>query len=186
MEEESFASYILSQTDWGKKLEIMFYLKKKTNIYYNNAVIFKTLISKMFTEYLNDKNPEMNLDTNLIITARLLCDCCKEEDTTDQNVIQNYAKKGAEYLATLGFDEHFCQVCEGVNRYTLKDNRPIESDILELADQFGGLVLDRPERKGYSPEEAIDTIRNNNLKNVDNKVINQFSEFVKLLDSVEA
>ena len=53
MEEESFASYILSQTDWGKKLEIMFYLKKKTNIYYNNAVIFKTLISKMFTEYFN-------------------------------------------------------------------------------------------------------------------------------------
>ena len=93
MEEESFASYILSQTDWGKKLEIMFYLKKKTNIYYNNAVIFKTLISKMFTEYLNDKNPEMNLDTNLIITARLLCDCCKEEDTTDQNVIQNYSLK---------------------------------------------------------------------------------------------
>ena len=91
MEEESFASYILSQTDWGKKLEIMFYLKKKTNIYYNNAVIFKTLISKMFTEYLNEKNPEMNLDINLIITARLLCDCCKEDDITDKNEIQNYS-----------------------------------------------------------------------------------------------
>ena len=33
MEEETFADYILNEKDWGKKLEIMYYLKKKTNIY---------------------------------------------------------------------------------------------------------------------------------------------------------
>ena len=48
MKEETFANYILSEKDWGKKLEIMYYLKKKTGIFYDNTVIYKTLITKQF------------------------------------------------------------------------------------------------------------------------------------------
>ena len=33
MKEETFADYILGKEDWGKKLEVMYYLKRKTNIY---------------------------------------------------------------------------------------------------------------------------------------------------------
>ena len=32
----SFAEYILSEEDFGKKIEIMSYLKKKTNIFFDN------------------------------------------------------------------------------------------------------------------------------------------------------
>ena len=47
---ETFADYILSEEDFAKKIEIMFYLKKKTNIFFDNTVIFKTLIVKLFIE----------------------------------------------------------------------------------------------------------------------------------------
>lgn len=32
MEEETFADYILDEKDWGKKLEIMYYLKKSWHL----------------------------------------------------------------------------------------------------------------------------------------------------------
>ena len=183
--QQNFAQYFLSEKDWTKKLEIMYYLRKKTGIYYDNTVVFKTLLTKLFIDYLH-KNTNFHVDENLILSARMLCDCKKVQNSTNVKDIENYASKGADFLATLGFGKEFCKICEGVNRYTPQEVRETESDILELTDQFGAMLLDRPERKGYSPEEAIDTIRNNNLKDVDNRVINQFSEFVKLLDSVEA
>ena len=65
MEDETFADYILSEKDWGKKLEIMYYLKKRTNIFYDNTVIFKTLITRMFLNYLKANNPEVKVDDNL-------------------------------------------------------------------------------------------------------------------------
>lgn len=186
MKEETFADYILGKEDWGKKLEVMYYLKRKTNIYYNNSVVFKTLIAKMFIEYLRNNHPEIVLDENLIITARLLCDCCKVENSTDIEEIRNYAKRGAEYLMNLGFDERFCRICEGVNRYTIKENRPIESDLLELADQYGGMLLDRPERIGFDEEEALVLLQYRNLKDKDNQLLDKFVQFVQFMAKVEA
>ena len=52
--EETFASYFLNQKDWAKKLDIMHYLKKRTGIFYDTTVIFKTLITKQFLDYLKD------------------------------------------------------------------------------------------------------------------------------------
>lgn len=186
MGEETFADYILGKEDWGKKLEVMYYLRKRTGIYYNNSVVFKALITKMFIEYLNTNYPELNLDENLIITARLLCDCCKVENSKDIEEIRSYAKRGAEYLETLGFDERFCRICEGVNRYTITENRPIESDLLELTDQYGGMLLDRPERIGFDEEEALVLLQHRNLKDKDNKLLDKFVQFVKFMIKVEA
>ncbi len=55
-------------------------------------------------------------------------------------------KKEPEYLRNLGFDERFCRICEQVNRYSGLEPREPEADILELIDQFGGMLLDRPEK----------------------------------------
>lgn len=184
--DETFADYILSEQDWGKKLEIMYYLKKRTGIYYNNSVIFKALITKMFLDYMQEYYPNFELDSNVIITARLLCDCKKVENSTSLEEIKEYAKRGAEYLAQLGFDEKFCKICEGVNRYSITENRSIESDILELSDQFGGMLLDRPERIGFEPEEALVLLEHRNLKDKDNQMLPVFVEFVKYLQTIEA
>ena len=51
--------------------------------------------------------------------------------------------------------ERFCKICEGVNRYNKTKQREPESDILELIDNFGGMLLDRPERIGFNPDEAM-------------------------------
>lgn len=185
MGNETFASYMLNEKNWAKKLEIMYYLKKKTGIFYDNTVIFKTLITKQFLDYLQDDSNEVKLDDNLIITARLLCDCMKKENATDLEEIKGYAKKGAEYLSKLGFDNRFCRICEGVNRYSINENRELESDILELTDQFGGMLLDRPERIGFKPDEAIVLLQFRNLKDKENKYINKFVEFVNFMEKVE-
>ena len=185
MEGETFASYILNEFDWTKKLEIVYYLKKKKGIFYDNTVIFKTLIAKQFLNYLVEFHPQINLDENLIITARLLCDCLKKENSTDLEDIRSYAKEGALYLSKLGFDNKFCKICEGVNRYTIPENRPDESDILELSDQFGGMLLDRPERIGFKPDEALVLLQFRNLKDKDNKYLEIFIDFVNYMNKNE-
>ena len=93
MGEETFADYFFGEKDWGKKLEIMYYLKKRTGIYYDNTVIFKTLLTKLFLSYLNLYCPDVNVDENIVISARLLCDCKKIENSTDLEKIRSYAKE---------------------------------------------------------------------------------------------
>ena len=185
MDGETFASYILNELDWTKKLEIVYYLKKKTGIFYDNTVIFKTLLTKQFLNYLFENHPEITLDENIVLTARLLCDCLKKENSTDLEDIRSYAKKGAIYLSKLGFEHHFCRICEGVNRYTITDNREPESDILELSDQFGGMLLDRPERIGFKPDEALVLLQFRNLKDKYNRYMEYFIEFVNYMNNKE-
>ncbi len=76
--------------------------------------------------------------------------------------------------------DRFCKICTEVNRYLNNEDRENESDILELVDNFGGLVLDRPERKGFPIEEAMNLIESRNLKDANNKYLKQFKEFIYL------
>ena len=133
---ETFAVYILFEKDWIKKMEIMHYLQKKTGIFFDKSVIFKTFLAKLFLDAT-----DLKLDQNLILTACLLCNCKKSNDPQDLNRIKSYAKEGAEYLGELGFSERFCKICEEVNRYSGSSPREPESDILELVDQFGRYVI---------------------------------------------
>ena len=134
----------------------------------------------MFLEY-----SKLNVDENLVLTACLLCNCKKVDDAQKIGKMKTYAKEGAEYLVKLGFNERFCRICEGVNRYSGLSPREKESDIIELADQFGGLLMDRPERIGFSPDEALVLIEHRNLKNEYNRYLETFREFVNTLDKVE-
>lgn len=70
--EETFAEYILNEKDWVRKLEIMFYLQKKTRIFFDKTVVFKSELAKLFIETM-----KLDVDENLVITACLLCNCKK-------------------------------------------------------------------------------------------------------------
>ncbi len=177
--EETFAEYILSETDWVRKMEIAYYLEKKTKIFFDKTVVLKTEMAKLFIETMH-----LDVDENLVITACLLCNCKKKDSFTDLDEIHMYAKKGAEYLKTLGFSDRFCKICEEVNRYSGSSPREKESDILELVDQFGGMVSDRPERKGFSVEDALTLLEYRNLKGKDNRYLPQFKEFIKQMQEV--
>ena len=171
---ETFADYILNETDYVKKLEIVYYLQKRTDIFFDNSVILKTEIARLFLEETNLEG----IDKNWVITACLLCGCKKMKDPADISRLKVYAKEGADYLRTLGFPERFCKICEEVNRYSGSTPREPESDILELVDNLGGLLLDRPERRGFPIDEAITLLEYRNLKDVKNIYLEDFKQFV--------
>ena len=178
---ETFADYILSENDFIKKLEILYYSKKKMNIFFDNSVILKAEIARLFIETM-----KLDVDENLVLTACLMYACKKNILSKDLEKITMYAVDGAKYLETLGFSERFCKICSEVNRYNGDEDREKESDILELVDNFGGLILDRPERKGYPIDEALNLIEHRNLKGKDNIYLDLFKEFICLKEGVAA
>lgn len=181
MESQTFAEYILSEKDWIRKMEIMYYLNKRGNIFFDNSVVFKTELLKLFL----DNTPNLNFDNNMLITACLLCNCKKIDNFTDMNKVRTYAKEGAEYLQTLGFDSRFCRICEQINRYSGSEPREPEADVLELIDQFGGMLLDRPERIGMKVDEALVLLEYRNLKGKDNRYLQVFKDFVNRMEAIK-
>ena len=177
--EESFADFILKERNLTKKMEIVFYLQKKSKIFFDKSVMFKTELAKLFIETMN-----IDVNENIVLTACLLCNCKKEAQFTDKEKVKTYAKRGAEYLKTLGFSDRFCKICEEVNRYSGSQNREKESDILELVDHFGGMLLDRPERTGIKADDAIVLLEYKNLKGKGNIYLKQFKEFVNKMQEV--
>ena len=119
-----------------------------------------------------------------MITASLLCNCKKPKNAKNLDEIKRYAKEGAEFLAKLGFSERFCRICEGINRYSGLEPREKESDVLELADQFGGMLLDRPERIAFKTDEALVLLEYRNLKDKYNQYLSEFKQFVSEMEGV--
>ena len=181
MESQTFADYILSEKDWIKKMEIMYYLNKRGNIFFDKSVVFKTELLKLFL----DNTPELKFDNNMLITACLLCNCKKVDNVTNMEKVKTYAKEGAEYLATLGFDKRFCRICEQINRYSMSEPREPEADVLELIDQFGGMLLDRPERIGLKVDEALVLLEYRNLKGKNNRYLQLFKDFINRMEAIK-
>lgn len=183
---ETFADYILKEPNLINKMDILNRLqrllkeRRGITIFFNNTIIFKTEIARMFIEYSH-----IDVDENLVLTACLLCNCKKIDGPQSLESLHSYAEKGAEFLATLGFNKRFCKICEEVNRYSGSEPREPESDILELVDNFGGMLLDRPERAGFTPEKAIIQLEEENFRNKKNIYFEQFKEFVKEIQEVE-
>ena len=172
---ETFAEYILEEKDFARKAEIAYYLHKKKNIYFDNSVVYKAMVAKTFIDSM-----DIDVDCNLVVTAMLLCGCKKVNNSQDIEKIRSYAKEGAKYLETLGFSKDFCTICEQLNRYSNSLPRTKEGDILELADNFGGMMLDRPERTGFPIDEALVLMEFRNLKGLDNQYLSKFKEFIEI------
>ena len=171
---------LVNKMDILNRLQRLLKERKGITIYFNNTVIFKTEIARMFIDYSN-----LDVDRNLVLTACLLCNCKKIDGPQSLESLHSYAKNGADFLESLGFDKRFCKICEEVNRYSGSEPREPESDILELVDNFGGMLLDRPERAGYSPEKALIQLEESNLRGKENIYLEQFKQFVEQMQEVE-
>lgn len=176
---EDFATYILEEENLAEKMIIAYYLSRKNGIYFDKSIVLKAEIAKLFIEFM-----KLDVDENELLTAMLLCNCKKVENAQKIGKLETYAKEGAEYLSTLGFSKHFCKMCEEVNRYSQSTPREKESDILEVVDQFTGLILNRVEREAFTPEEALVVLRERNLKYTDNKYLDLFEEFIKEFENI--
>lgn len=177
--EESVADYILGEKNFGKKLEIMEYLKQKIDIFYDNTIIFKALIAKLFI-----KTMKLDVDENIVVTAMLFCECKKINNSRDKKEIEHYSIASAEYINKLGFNKEFCIICEQHNRYSGSIPRRKESDVLEICDQFGALLLDRPERTAFPIEEALAILLERNLKDSNNFYLEDFKKFINLAKEI--
>lgn len=176
----TFADYILEEENLDSKMEIAYYLSKKVKIFFNKSVIFKTEIARLFLNY-----SKIEVDKNIVLTACLLCNCKKIDNAQEIDKIHTYAKEGANYLREMGFGKRFCKICEEINRYSNSNPRERESDILELVDQFGGMLLDRPERIGFKPDEALVLLEHRNLKAEYNRYMNTFIEFIHFMEKIQ-
>ena len=176
---EDFASYILEEKDYIQKMIITYYLSKKTGIFFDKSIVLRAEIVRMFIHYAM-----LDVDENNVVTAMLLCNCKKIDDAQKIGKLETYAEEGAEFLATLGFSPKFCKICKEVNRYSGKGKREKESDILEVVDQFTGLILNRVERPAFTPEEALVILKERNLKGQDNRYLDEFIKFVKDMENV--
>jgi len=177
---ETFADYILSEHDCTKKMEIVYYLKKRAGIFFNTSVVLKTELAKLFIEKMN-----LDVDRNLVLTACLLYACKKNDNPQDLEKIKLYPKESAEYLKTLGFTDEFCRICRQHNRYEQAGERTKEGDVLELVDQFGGMLMHRPERMGFKVDEALCLLEYRNLKDKNNIYIERFKEFITLMEEIK-
>ena len=90
-------------------------------------------------------------------------------------------------MRSLGFNDRFCKICAEHSRVGQNPNVPREkeSDILELADQFGGLIMHRSDRIAYTVPEALEILVNKNMKDVNNIYLGQFQEFVDIMEGME-
>ncbi len=176
---DNFAEYILDEKDIGQKMVIAYYLSKKTGIFFDKSVVLKTEIARIFMEYMN-----IDIDRNLVLTAMLLCNCRKIDNAQKIGKLETFAKDGADYLQTLGFNKRFCKICEEINRYSGNKKRERESDILEVVDQFVGLILNRVEREAFTTEEAIIVLKERNLRNTDNRYMDLFIQFIEEVEKV--
>lgn len=177
---DTFAEYILNEEDLSSKMEITYYLSKRRKVFFDKSIVLKTEIARLFLNY-----SKIEVDKNLVLTACLLCNCKKVEDAQEIEKVHTYAKEGAEFLQTMGFGKKFCKICEEVNRYSKSNPRERESDILELVDQFGGMILDRPEREAFKPDEALVLLEHRNLKGEYNRYLETFIDFINFLEKIE-
>ncbi len=176
---DDFATYILEEKDLAQKMMIVYYLSKKTGIFFDKSIVLKAEITKLFIEYMR-----LNVDKNLVLTAMLLCNCKKIDDSQKIGKLETFAVDGAEYLAELGFNSYFCRICEQINRYSGSTPREKESDLLEIVDQFTGLILNRIERPAFSPLEAVVVLEEKNFKYAENRYLELFKRFVKDMQNV--
>ena len=177
---EEFANYVFNEEDFIKKMEIVYYLQKRTGIFFDNSVILKAELAKLFMEKM-----ELDVDKNLVLTACLLYNCKKVDTPKNFEDFKKFPKLSSDYLKSLGFDKKFCEICEGQSRYSTLETRSKESEVIELVEQFGGMILHRPERIAFSVEDAMCLLEFRNLKNRENRYLEKFKEFIVEMEGVK-
>lgn len=176
----TFAQYILSEPDFIKKVDIVSFLRKKQNIYFNTSVILKAEIARQFIDTM-----KLDVDRNVTLTACLLYDCLKA-DSAFSNCNKSQEEYN-EYFKLLGFSERFCKICAEHSRKGEEENnhREKESDILEIVDQFGAMLVHRADRLAYAVDEALEILVTKNMVKSDNQYLETFKEFVDIMEGIE-
>lgn len=178
----TFAQYMLNEPDFIRKIEIASFLKKKKNTFFNTSVIMKAEIAREFIDVM-----KIDVDKNLVLSAALLYDCLKIDSPQELTRLKKSQEEYKQFLKALGFNDRFCKICAEHSRVGQNPivPREKESDILELSEQFGALLVHRSDRLPYSVPEALEILSNKNMAGIKNMYLSQFEEFVDIMESME-
>lgn len=176
----TFAQYILNEQDFIKKVEIVNFLRRKQNIYFNTFVILKAEIARQFIDTM-----KLDVDRNLTLTACLLYSCLKSDVAFANSKYNKTEQEYNEYFKSLGFSDRFCRICAGYIRKDGDCEREKESDILEIVDQFGAMLVNRSDRLAYSVDEALEILVTKNMPKSNNRYLETFKEFVDIMEDIE-
>lgn len=177
----TFSEYVLGEPNFIRKVEIVHFMQKKQdNLFFNNTVILKAELAREFVDIMR-----LDVDKNSIITACLVYSLLKVDSPEEPKRAVEEVETDREFLESLGFSKDFSQLCTEYSRL-LKFDKPriLESDILEIVDQFGAMLVDRQDRLAYSVDEALFMLEGN-LKGKKNKYINLFKQFVGVMEDLK-
>lgn len=176
---KEIGEYILSEEDLLKKIELVYYLKNKKDLFFDNSVLFKLKLADMFIDSLC-----LDVDKNVVLTACLVYSLNKINTTREKERIKRKKYEDYLFLQSLGFEKRFCKICLEYNRINESQNyiREKEGDILELIENFGGMLLHREERLAYSVEDAVDLLESKNLAGKQNRFLEDFKFFVDVME----
>lgn len=178
-----FAKMILEEKNFSKKLDLAAYLAKKDRNFFDTSVIYKAEITKLFVNKMN--LPE--IDENEVVTAGIMYTCKRIDSAQEIERIKNEKSKDFDYLKSLGFEDRFCKICVEHTRYNQPEGnyeREPEGDILELVENYVGLTMHREDRMAFPIDEALDLIENKNLQGKYNRYLEQFKEFVRIMEEI--
>lgn len=175
----SVAKYIFVQKGLTQKIELVYYLKKKQDLFFDNSVILKTELARMFIDSMC-----LDVDRNTVLTACLVYSLKKKNIKQNPNELKEEKNKSKEFIRKLGFNQTFAKICSEYNRIgeTKEYKRTPEGDILELIDNFGGMLLHRESRLAFTPKEAIELLEKKNLKGKENRFLEDFKFFVDVME----
>jgi len=177
----TFSEYVLGEPNFIRKVEIVHFMQKKQpTIFFNNSVILKAEIAREFVDIMR-----LDVDKNSLVTACLVYSFLKVDSPEEPNRAKEEAETDREFFKTLGFSDDFCQLCSEYNRaLEFKTERKKESDILEIVDQFGAMLVNRQDRLAYNVEEALFMLEQN-LRKTKNKYLNLFRQFVLVMEDLK-
>ena len=179
---QKLARYIYVQKNLMKKIETVYYLKKIQNLFFDNSVIFKAELARMFIDSMC-----LDVDKNLVLTSVLVYSLKKVNSPQEKSRILTEKERDREYLKKIGFTDEFCKVAMEYNRINEPEGytRSKEGDVLELVENFGGMLLHREDRLGFAPKEAIEILENSKFKDNKNQYFEDLKMFVDVFESVQ-
>lgn len=178
----NFAEIILNEKDFIKKIETVYLFQKKEKVYFDTSVVLKAGIAKQFIETM-----KIDVDENLVLTACLVYSFKRINSPQEISRIRKEAENDYQYIKSLGFDEKFCKICSEYNRRNEPEGyvREKEGDVLELVENFGGLIMHRPERLAYPIDEAMEILEVKNLNNAHNRYLEEFKKFIEIMEDIQ-
>lgn len=176
---KQLSNYFLDEKDFTKKVEKVFYFAKKQNLFFDKSTIMKAEIIRMFIQMMN-----IDVDENELVTASLVYSLKRTEGPKEIQRIKREIYQDREFLEKLGFSKAFAKYSTQYIRI-VGEERSKQSDILELVEQFGGLIMHREDRLAFNIGDALDVLENKNFAKKKNRYLDEFIFFVDVLEEIK-